>query len=223
MSERNDSLQKIQIAVATISVGCALLHAFYPDRIDEKTAMFLTLAMVALVIQQVTKFKGFGIEFEQKVEHLQAGLESLEKTVGPGSKSATAPEAAELQIVANNGPIDTEDPNKNQFGGQAESNGRKITATIKPLGGERSARCLVTIRVVSTEPTKPLTGKVKLHLHPTFGRWSKYSIDALGGVAEDEVESYGAFTIGAQSDGGQTKLELDLMNVPGGTKRFYES
>lgn len=33
--------------------------------------------------------------------------------------------------------------------------------------------------------------------------------------------SYEASTIGAEADEGKTRLELDLMDVPGGTKRFY--
>lgn len=43
-----------------------------------------------------------------------------------------------------------------------------------------------------------------------------------GGIAEDKIVSYGAFTIGAETDNGQTRLELDLMDVPGGTRSFYE-
>jgi hypothetical protein len=108
------------------------------------------------------------------------------------------------------------------FGGRSEANGRKLLAQIRPDGGSHSSRCRVAIRVVSTDPSKPLTGKVKLYLHPTFGQWSSYEIDAIGGMAEDTIVSYGAFTIGAEADDGKTRLELDLIDVPGGTKRFYD-
>jgi hypothetical protein len=221
-------------AVAAISVGCALLHSLYPNRFDEKTAMFLGVAVLALVIHQITKFKGFGIEVEKEVHQLKKDVRSfesamgaLEKEVGPGSKSAIASTTAALGM--HEPAVDTDalfinpdDPNKGRFGGLPERNGRKLTATIEPISGPKSSRCRVKIRVVSTDSHKPLTGKVKLHLHPTFGQWQSYEIEAKGGVAEEIITSYGAFTIGAETDGGQTKLELDLVDVPGGTKGFYE-
>jgi hypothetical protein len=76
--------------------------------------------------------------------------------------------------------------------------------------------------VVSTDPARPLAGDVVFHLHPTFGPFSRYTVKAKGGVAEDIFVSYGAFTVGAEADGGATCLELDLMDVEGGTGRFYE-
>jgi hypothetical protein len=152
----------------------------------------------------------------------------LEKVVGPGSKSAigrmpSASRALSSRPSPADAPrIDPSDPNRGQFGGKSEANGRKLLARIKPDAGPNSARCRVTIQVVSTDPERPLTGAVKLHLHPTFGQWSSYDLEAKGGIAEDEIVSYGAFTIGAEADGNQTRLELDLVHVPGGTKRFYE-
>ncbi|TKB71217.1 MAG: hypothetical protein E8D46_17775 [Nitrospira sp.] len=222
------------LIVAGISVVCALLHIFQPDRFDEKTAMFLVVAVVALVIHQIKKFKGFGIEFEKEVNQLkedvksvEAAVGNLEKGVGPGSKTAvTSPAAAppaQGTIAAIGAPAaDLNDPNKGCFGGNSEANGRKLIATIEPDAGPKSSRCRVIIRVVSTDPARPLTGKVNLHLHPTFGHWSSYEIEAKGGIAEDKIVSYGAFTIGAEADYGKTRLELDLMDVPGGTQRFYE-
>jgi hypothetical protein len=220
--------------VAGISVVCALLHGFFPNRLDEKTAMFLAVAVVALVIHQITKFKGFGIEVEKAVKQLKVDVRSvesavgdLEKDVGPGSKTAIAPSAAAPLVIeaadtTNERFVNPDDPNKGQFGGLPESNGRRLTATIEPISGPKSSRCRVKIRVVSTDPARPLIGKVKLHLHPTFGQWWSYDLDAKGGVAEENISSYGAFTIGAEADDGKTRLELDLMDVPGGTKRFYE-
>ena len=221
--------------VAVISVVCALLHGFnfYP-LIDEKTAMFLGIALVALVIHQITRFKGFGIEVEKEVKQLkqdfrsvEAAVGDLEKDVGPGSKGAaktiaTTSPAIDATSTTNVLLESSDDPNKGRFGGLAESNGRKLSATIKPLAGPKSSRCAVNIKVLSMDPARPLIGKVKLYLHPTFGQWSVYEIDARGGVAEETISSYGAFTIGAELDGGKTHLELDLVNVPGGTKRFYQ-
>ncbi len=181
---------------------------------------------------QITKFKGFGIEFEKDVRQLRENVKSvetaagdLEKGVGPGSKTAvTALSIPPFVTSTATGapPIYPEDPNKGQFGGQSEANGRRLTATIQPHAKSKSSRCQVNIKVVSTDPARPLTGKVKLYLHPTFGRWSSYEIEVKSGVAEDQIVSYGAFTIGAEADKGKTRLELDLMDVSGGTERFYE-
>ena len=93
---------------------------------------------------------------------------------------------------------------------------------IRPAAGPKSSRCKIRIRIESTDPARPLSGVVTLYLHPTFGEWARYDLDVAGGVAEDEITSYGAFTIGAVADDGATRLELDLSDVDGGTARFYE-
>lgn len=234
----NELARRSQFGLLIVAVICilfALLHVVFPEaRLDDTTAMFLALAIVALVIHQVTKFKGFGIEIEKAVIQLKADVKSvevavggLEKNVGPGSKSASPAAATDISSVAAAAvpdavSVDPEDPNKGQFGSLSERNGRALTATIQPIAGPKSSQCQVDMRIVSTDPARPLTGMVKLHLHPTFGRWSHYDIQSKGGVAQDRIVSYGAFTVGAEADGGRTRLELDLADVPGGTSRFYE-
>jgi hypothetical protein len=151
---------------------------------------------------------------------------SNSKGVGPGSKAAIAPAPQALpepvaSIVIKN-DVDSNDPNKNQFGSSPVSNGRKLTASIQPIAGPRSSLCRVNIRIVSTDQSRPLEGPVKLFLHPTFGRGATYDVEVKDGVAQDTIDSYGAFTIGAQMDNGQTRLELDLMDVQGGTVQFYK-
>lgn len=221
-----DMTQYALYGVAGASVLCALLRAAYPASFDETTAAFLVVAIVALVIQKIARFKGFGIEFEQlaeQVQNVQTAVGNLEKDVGPGSKAAVPPPDAAGPAVAAVAPVNPEDPNKGQFGGSASANGRQLTATIHPLAGSRSSRCSVEFEVRSTDPARPLKGEVKFHLHPTFGRWSSYDVTVKNGVAGDEIVSYGAFTIGAVADDGQTRLELDLMDVSGGTKPFYDA
>lgn len=230
--------------VAAVSVLCALLHAVFPTRFDETTAMFLALAAVALIVHQITEFSGFGITVKKVVEQLQEDLKGveqavggLEKDLGPGSKSAEllppspaiVPETATAteteargHAVAPRPRVHPDDPHKGQFGGSPEANGRRLSATIRAAAGPKSSRCKVQFRVESTDPARPLTGAVKIFLHPTFGEWTTYDLDVVNGVAADEITSYGAFTIGAEADGGATRLELDLARVKGGTPRFYE-
>jgi hypothetical protein len=136
----------------------------------------------------------------------------------PGSKKGLAPALA----------VDTEkddgwntDPNKGQFGGAPEANSRVLEATITPAAGPSSAGCSVLIRVRSTDTAKPLTGDVTFYLHPTFGKWARYTVPVKGGKAEDTITSWGSFTVGAVADNGDTRLELDLASVAGGTTKFY--
>ncbi len=186
--------------------------------------------MAALIIQQVSKFKGFGIELEKEVRKLKEevtevgeAINDLGKDVGPGSqKSIPTPETV-VRAQARGASVDPNDPNKGKFGGSPQANDRLLSAVIRPTGKANNPRCKVLIKVTSTNPRRPLTGTVHLYLHPTFGQHSEYKLNVENGVAKDEIVSYGAFTIGAIADDGETQLELDLMTVKGGTDRFYEN
>jgi hypothetical protein len=218
--------------IALLCVAMAILQAFSSLRINEQTALFLGLALVAAVINDITKFKGAGIEIEKRVQDLQlrvrqmdTAVVTLEKEVGPGASKAAATSAQPLgqPATAENAAADPADPNHLEFGGQAERNGRRLSATIEPIAGPQSASCRVRFVVQATAGADPLTGMVRVHLHPTFGRWSRYDLEVMGGVARDEFVAYGAFTIGVEADGGRTRLELNLADVSGGTDAFYRA
>lgn len=100
------------------------------------------------------------------------------------------------------------DQNKGKFGGDRESNGRVISAKITPLGPDNT-NCKVDMVVTGT-PLKPLHGKVTFHLHETFKPKDQIEVIAVDNLASFTVFAYGAFTIGAVADDGQTRLELDL-------------
>jgi len=216
--------------VALFSLVLAAVDAFGKS-LGDKTPALLVIAVVALVIDRITKFKGFGVEFERQVQELKEEVEGmgeavgvLEKNVGPGSKNSSGPPAAVPAMQKSSAaPVVADDPNKGQFGGSPRANGRELSATIRPIAGAKSSLCKVKICVKSLDPTRPLTGHVRFHLHPSFGMWSSYDVNVNPkGVAEDEIESFGAFTIGVEADNHQSKLELDLMTVKGGTERFYQ-
>jgi len=208
---------------------------FLPDtvRIDEKTATFLAIALAALMLPRMVRFKIGSVEVDlanvnEQLKLVQAELDNAQKDFGPGSKQAirqvlAAPIPPPHSQQKNKRAVDPEDPNKGQFGETPESNGRKLWAVIKSDSGSESRRCRVVIRVESTDSARPLSGVVSIHLHPTFGGGAIREIPVKGGVAHEEFVSYGAFTIGARADEGQTSLELDLVDVPGGTHKFYKS
>jgi len=117
-------------------------------------------------------------------------------------------------------PQELKDRNKNRFGGKPVSDGRKLSAKVKPFPGSTD---LFVIRalVESTDPaTKPLTDgtPVIFHLHPSF-RQNEIQKPVNNGAATVECVSLGTFTIGAEVEG--VRLELDLAkDVPGAPIAF---
>lgn len=105
--------------------------------------------------------------------------------------------------------IYSSDPQKGRFGGKSSVNGKTLTADYSPyiLPGFLN----LTIKVSTTEDD--LNSDVYLFLHNSFAK----SIIHLDGSGKKEVEyripAYGAFTIGAIADNGNTLLELDLSEL----------
>jgi hypothetical protein len=61
---------------------------------------------------------------------------------------------------------------------------------------------------------------VYLFLHNTFpSTTNRLSFDGSG-AATLKLDCYGAFTVGALMDGGDTELEFDLAEAPGATALF---
>jgi hypothetical protein len=115
---------------------------------------------------------------------------------------------------------DDDDPNKGNFGGLAESNGRKITASVRPTSYDEDLFS-VLLQVVSTSTDNPLVSDVVFHLHPTFSNAAQ-TVKPIDGKAELRVIAWGAFTVGAVCDGGTVNLELDLSELPDAPKDFKE-
>jgi hypothetical protein len=107
-----------------------------------------------------------------------------------------------------------DDPQKGKWGGSPRRNDRVLKGTVTPEGtGGNLFKVLLTVE--SENPAQhPLTGTVVFHLHPSFTPSDvPVTVDA-GGVARLERIAYGAFTVGAECDNGQTQLELDLATLP---------
>jgi hypothetical protein len=101
-----------------------------------------------------------------------------------------------------------DDPQKGKWGGKAIDNGRQLSAEVIPISDSNFFK--VTILVKSIKPGPPLKGLVKFHLHNTF-----LNPDPVIAVENNEAvlvlnKVYGAFTVGAEADDGNTTLELDL-------------
>lgn len=101
--------------------------------------------------------------------------------------------------------LDPDDPQKGLWGGQAEGNGRALRAQVRTISSNWFEISLQVIRVDGP----PLEGRVDFHLHPTFPNQIE-TVQVKDGKASLELGAWGAFTVGAVADNGETKLELDL-------------
>jgi len=113
-----------------------------------------------------------------------------------------------------------EDPWKGQFGGSNidKNNGRELSATVVPMTN-RKEYYEVTLTVASTNSANPLEGSVIFFIHDTFPN-PKRLVGVANGVASLELESWGAFTVGALADEGRTRLELDLADDSNFPRKF---
>ena len=122
------------------------------------------------------------------------------------------------------GPVTVgDDPQKGRFGGKSEVNGRALKAKVeKSLIPEFYN---LSIWVESTDDTRPLDSDVVFYLHDSF-RPAVFTIkpeDFENGKAiDDDLLSYGAFTVGAVTDDGNTLLELDLAEDSGFPEKFRQ-
>lgn len=114
-----------------------------------------------------------------------------------------------------------DDPRKGLWGGSSidTATGRRLSATVTPAPGS-STLFKVTLMVEAIDPvSKPLTGIVNFHLHPTFRR-ADVPVEARESRATLVLTAWGAFTVGADADDGRTRLELDLAMLPGAPALF---
>jgi hypothetical protein len=119
---------------------------------------------------------------------------------------------------------DQRDPQKGIWGGKAEDNGRRLSAThVRSL--KRAFE--VDLEVESTDGT-PLMPPVRFHLHPTFAKTIQdiTRLENQGTLAVWEgVQANGTFVVGAQvrdRAGKWLGLEYELNSVKGLPQRFKD-
>lgn len=113
------------------------------------------------------------------------------------------------------------DPQKGQWGGLSERNGRRLSATVKPTASREDLYDVV-LKVESIIENLSLTGAVKFHLHPTFFN-SNPIIFVQDGKTELKLVAWGAFTVGAETDNENTQLELDLADEKWGFPEAFRN
>jgi hypothetical protein len=143
----------------------------------------------------------------------------MEASTQPNSSATlSTPERVEPNKAIKKTPIHEDDPQKGQWGGESKSNDRELSATVKSDNGWFK----VVLKVLSTNREKPLRGSVTFHLHDSFPSMH-VKVPVSKGEAKIIRRAYGAFTVGAEADDGETRLELDLSQLALAPKRFREN
>ena len=116
-----------------------------------------------------------------------------------------------------------EDPQKGRFGGRSEANGRRLSAVVEESNLPDFYKVILTVE--STQGNPPLNADVIFYIHDSFNPsvFTYKPAEFINGKAiEDEILSYGAFTVGVITDNGKTMLELDLSEDKKFPKLFRE-
>ena len=191
------------------------------SRLDSTTLLYVAAAASLLLAREIKSF-AFGdykVEFERTTriaeEALVTAQDAQASALGPGKGRP----AALTGWTPVPGPAD-DDPWKGVFGGRSEGNLRHLGARVTGSNGWYK----VELWVESTDPAKhPLDGQVQFFLHDSFQNDRPIVSVGRDGIARLQLFAYGGFTVGALVDGGATRLELDLAELPGVPKDFQDN
>jgi pYEATS domain-containing protein involved in immunity len=160
-----------------------------------------------------------------KVEIVKAKTDIAQASAGLGIGKGPR-EEVQKTLLETGGQIqpgaDQNDPWKGQFGGSSSNNNRQLSATVTPLAGSAGLYS-IHLSVTTTSTSNPLTGVVQFFLHPTFNNQKPIVRVGPNSVAVLDIVAWGAFTVGALADNGQTRLELDLSELPDAPPGFRAS
>jgi hypothetical protein len=191
--------------------------------------LYFTLAiatlLIALLLPRLQTFNisptgGISVtlrEVQDKVDNLIAQTNNIQgDTAGAGGKKTSGKQLHTLADTQHKDkekpPHDTgvvpNDPQKGKWGRSPLKNCRLMSATVDESNVPGYYKVQITVE--STKASEPLTGLVKFHLHDTFLNANPVIAVQDGKAVLNLSKVYGAFTVGAEADGGKTRLELDL-------------
>lgn len=155
---------------------------------------------------------GLKEKFDQAKKTIARQEETLEGMVGIAG--------LDNRSLENKNASDSSDPEKGQWGGLSAANDRVVTAQVHQTSWNEKYY-EIFLEVKSTNPSKPLTGQVIFHLHPSFPN-PIMPVMTANGVAKLRLVGRGAFTVGVETDSQVNKLEIDLSQLPDAPARFKE-
>ncbi|HEU0300211.1 MAG TPA: pYEATS domain-containing protein [Longimicrobium sp.] len=188
------------------------------ERVNTDTLVFLAVAGALLLMRNVKSlaFGNYKVEFAEVRKLVNEAKTAAEDAKGLAvGVGKSAPVVASDAGLADALTVATDDPHKNRFSGKSfdASTFRVLQAEVTRIENVPDL-FEVHLEVASTRPTThPLTGVVQFFLHPTFTNSEPIVHVGPGGVAELNLKAWGAFTVGALTDGGNTRLELDLAGL----------
>ena len=209
----------MRLFVSLLAILAAIAHLTNQVKFDNQALLLVAIALLpwlAAFIESVAVGKD---NFEIKLREIEKKADAAKDAALRGTGGKTLPAGAERNASVKAGS-DSEDPQKGKWGGSSSNNGRLLTARVEKIPDESIFRRVV-LRVESTDATKPLSGSVTFHLHPTFPN-SIIDEPVINGIAEISVVAYGAFTVGAEADGGATQLEFDLVTLDDKKDQFFQ-
>jgi hypothetical protein len=162
-------------------------------------------------------------QLKEEVGGLKQQANSLQATsVGEGGmltgQEAEGPVASGVEPRSTPGLRFSDDPQKGKWGRHPEHNGRRLSALVRPSADPSYYR--VELVVESTDPARPLVGLVRFHLHHTFRNPNPVIAVEKGKAVLRLYKVWGAFTAGAETDEGATRLEIDLATLEDAPARF---
>jgi hypothetical protein len=202
--------------VGAITVAGSVYLALRGTEIAVMTGALIALGIIIIVLPHLPPLElGFGaggvtVKLQQENAQLKQDIAGERASKTGLQKLINVKPAERAKVLAAAASQDTQ---HGKFGGRWEVNHRKLTATVSSLANGTLGKLHIEVR--STDAARPLSGEVTFHLHETFKPEDVQTVPVNAeGVAQIELISWGAFTVGAEADGGGTKLELDLAGLP---------
>ncbi|KXK56883.1 MAG: hypothetical protein IPM61_04450 [Chlorobi bacterium] len=238
--ERNQSAQAdIQNRINDVAAEAASAQADIQNRINDVAAEAArAVKREARLVWEVGGVPGGAQKVRQRSfapANIEATAPKTEAEEAPATDapteqepaSATTDDAALLQLVRSlKVPKNLDDDDDtwalvDEFKDLPAANStRALTAEVTPDSDDPDwYRVRITLAPVGSGA--PIVGRVYFLIHHTFPK-NKVPAVASNGTATLERYAYGAFTVVALADGGNTKLKLDLAQLPNLPKEFAE-
>jgi hypothetical protein len=192
----------------------------YSDAIASTIAIGIGLLLLAEIGPAIKTLKAGGMEIEfldsvtGKFNTLESRIAALELAAMHPDRSVAQTEAIKARRPkAIDRPITVrDDPQKGRWGGEAERDGYKLSATFR-----NAAKNFVEV-MLRVDASKAAAAReadcVEFHLHDSFDPDVVPAV-LKDGVAELSLLAYGGFTVGVWIGCTETELELDLAKVKG--------
>jgi hypothetical protein len=234
--------------VAALGVVVIVTAGWFALRGMKIDGSILTLAGVGLVLAawpvlsiRLSKLSvgptGISIELSDRVAAVESKMASTQTAFSTLSHSEVKRDARLARRIPGAGTfaeasttlLDTEkveapadDPLAGEFGGRATRGDRILTAEVRPYPAVPEWG-LINLTVAPTLGGRPIDTPVTFHLHPSFAPNDIQTLSpGSSGSVSLQVISYGAFTVGVETDAGSTQLEFNLASAPGAFSPWKE-